>query len=93
MTTIRRVERKIERTEGFRVTIRHLDGRNVRGDRQRMPNYPFERAMKNAANVKRWREQRFVPTYPGFRVDVLGVDGAKAHGGTLLGTVRDTYLD
>ena len=93
MATIRQVERKIARLEGFRVVIRHLDGRDVRADREGMPTYPFERAMKNSASVTRWREHRFLPQYPGFGVDVLRADGHRAHGRTLLGTVRDTYLD
>lgn len=71
------------------MTIRHLDGRDVRGDRQQIPTYRYERALKGSANVKHWREARFLPHYPGFLVDVLRADGQAAHGSTLLSTLRD----
>ena len=93
MATVRAVERKISRVEGFRVVIRHLDGRDVRGDREHLPGYPFERAMKNRSNVTDWKRVRFQPTYPGFEVDVIAENGTRVHGGTLLGTVRDGYLE
>ena len=85
------VERRIYLVEGFTVTIRHLDGRNVRDDRTRMPQYRFRRALSDGANVAAWKEGRFQPTYPGFEVDVLGADGRRVHGATLLGTVRAEY--
>jgi hypothetical protein len=91
VATVESVERRIASVEGFRVAVRHLDGRNVRGDRTRMPTYPFRRAMADSANVKAWRERRFRMRYPGFEVDVLHPDGTSAHGGTLLGTVRAEY--
>ena len=85
------VERRISHVEGFPVTIRHPDGRNVRGDRTRMPQYRFRRALSDGANVAAWKEGRFQPTYPGFEVDVLGADGRRVHGATLLGTVRGEH--
>ncbi len=91
MATVHAVERRINAVEGFRVAVRHLDGRNVRGDRTHMPTYPFRRAMSDSANVKDWREGRFRLRYPGFEVDVLHRDGTPVHGGTLLGTVRAEY--
>lgn len=91
MATVASVERRIRSVEGFRVAIRHLDGRNVRGDRTHMPTYMFRRAMSDSANVKAWREGRFRLRYPGFEVDVLNRDGTRAHGGTLLATVRAGY--
>jgi hypothetical protein len=91
VATVESVERRITSVEGFRVAIRHLDGRNVRGDRTHMPTYPFRRAMSDSANVKAWRDGRFRPRYAGFEVDVLHRDGTRAHGGTLLGTVRAEY--
>ena len=36
MPTVRAVERKIYNVEGFDVVIRHLDGRDVRGDREKV---------------------------------------------------------
>jgi hypothetical protein len=91
VATVEAVERRIKNVEGFRVAVRHLDGRNVRGDRTHMPTYQFRRAMADAANVKAWREGRFRGRYPGFEVDVLHRDGTRAHGGTLLGTIRAEY--
>jgi hypothetical protein len=93
VATVRSVERRIEKIEGFPVVIRHLDGRNVRDDRTRLPHYPFERAMKNGSNVTAWKLRRFYPTYPGFEVDVVGRDRQPKHGGTRLGNVRDDFLD
>jgi hypothetical protein len=87
VSTVRAVERQIERVEGFRVAIRHPDGRDVRGDRARMPTYP----MADGANVRSWREGRFRLRYPGFEVDVKGRDGRNVHGATLLSTVRSEY--
>jgi hypothetical protein len=91
VASVEAVERRIKSVEGFRVAVRHLDGRNVRGDRTHMPTYQFRRAMADNANVKAWREGRFRPRYPGFEVDVLRRDGTRAHGATLLGTVRAEY--
>lgn len=92
MSTVRAVERKIFRVEGFDVVIRHLDGRDVRGDREDLPPYPFERAMADRRNVKDWK-QRFRRKYPGFKVDILDARGWPVHGGTHLSTVRDGYVD
>jgi hypothetical protein len=91
VATVESVERRIWNVEGFRVAIRHLDGRNVRGDRTHMPTYPYRRAMPDAASVTAWREGRFRLRYPGFEVDVLHRDGTPVHGGTLMGTVRAEY--
>ena len=92
MSTVRTVERRIFKVEGFRVAVLHPDGRNVRGDRERLPPYPHTRAMPNRSNVKTWKERRFEPVYPGFEVEVIGRDGRRVHGGTLLETVRAEYL-
>lgn len=91
MATVGAVERRIFSVEGFQVTIRHLDGRNVRDDRTRMPQYSFRRALADASNVAAWKEGRFQRVYPGFEVDALGPDGRSVHGATLLGTLRREY--
>lgn len=93
MSTVAGVERRIERREGFRVRIRHPDGRDVRGDREGLPQYPFERRAPDASTVKHWIETRFKPVFPGFEVEVLDGAGEHVHGGTRLGTVRDSYPD
>jgi hypothetical protein len=53
----------------------------------------FRRALKHSKSVKQWRDGRFAHAYPGFVVDVLDAHGQVAHGRTLLGTVRDGYLE
>ena len=94
MPKVKRVEKQIWDLEGFAVTIRYEDGRDVRGDRKGLPSYShLERAAKNSMTVAQWKDQRFRDRYPGFDVDVLDGDGEAAHGGTLLGTVRDSYDD
>jgi hypothetical protein len=88
------VERRIAEIEGFKVRVRHSHGgRDVRSDKANVKQYPYKRALKHSKNVKAWREGRFANTYPGYSVEVLDAEGHVAHGGTLLVTVRDGYLD
>jgi hypothetical protein len=82
------VEKKIREIEGFSVTIRHSDGRNMRSDRDGIPTYPYERGARNDWTVATWKQQRFYPTYPGFEVDVQDSSGQPVHGNTLVGTLR-----
>ena len=94
MATIRSIERQIYRVEGFRVRVLHgRDRRDVRGDKEGVPGFTYERAMKNDATVVQWRRQRFARKYPGFNVEVLRADDLTAHGGMKLGTLRRGYLD
>ena len=92
MSTIKAIESKIARVEGFRVKVLYETGKDVRSDRASLPGYPYERMLKNSANVKDWIETRFKATYPGFDVLVLDEGGRRVHGRTKLSTVRDTYL-
>lgn len=93
MPMVKNVEKKIWDVEGFAVCILHPDGRDVRGDKQKLPQYPFERAAKNDWTVEAWKESRFRPHYPGFDVLVLDADGERCQGNMKLGTVRDTYFE
>ena len=93
MARVMSVEKRIWDVEGFAVRILHLDGKDVRGDRSGMPQYPFQVPAKNDTSVEKWKESRFRQAYPGFRVEILDCDGTSAHGNTRLGTVRDSYLD
>lgn len=93
MPKVKSVEKQIWDLEGFDVSIRHDDGRDVRSDRDGLPSYKYERAAKNDMTVGDWREQRFRHSYPGFRVAVFDGDGNEVHGAMQLGTLRDTYLD
>jgi len=95
LTSVGGVERKIRRTEGFRVRIlRPPDTsrrRDVRSDKQKMPPYHYTNAADGEWTVRKWKESRFHPTYPGFDVDVLERSGSVAGGLTRLVTVRATY--
>jgi hypothetical protein len=94
VATIKQVEARIAHVEGFNVRIRHgRDGRDVRSDKGNVKQYSFKRALKHSKSVKDWREGRFVRSYPGYAVEVLRADGSVAHGRSLLGNVRDGYLD
>ena len=88
------VAAEIGEIEGF--DIRFVDG-DEDVSRRRVEDYPYERAARGAWTVAKWREQRFLPNYPDFQVEVLRADGSVAHGKTLLDTLRaewaDTYDD
>ena len=93
MTKVMRVEKQIWDVEGFAVVFLYEDGKDVRGDRKGLPGYSFQYAAKHGVTVADWREGRFRKYYPGFDVAVLDGDGNRVHGGTLLATVRDSYMD
>ena len=75
MPIVKNIEKRIWEVEQFDVTIKHADGRDMRGDRTGLPTYPFERMAKNATTAAAWRDQRFRPTYAGLEVDVLDGTG------------------
>jgi hypothetical protein len=93
MALVNNVEKKIWDLEQFQVVIRHADGRDMRGDRDGVPMYAYDRMAKNAMTVAEWKAQRFSPAYVGLDVDVL--DGASnvVNGNTLLSSVRDSYVE
>jgi O-succinylbenzoate synthase len=93
MALVKNVEKRIWDIEGFAVTIRHADGRDMRGDRQGLPMYSYERMAKNSHTVSAWKEQRFANDFPGYSVDVLYSSGETVVGNTLLSTVRDSYFE
>jgi hypothetical protein len=93
MPRVKSLERTIANIEGFEVTILHADGRDMRGDKQGLPSYPYEKGAKNDFTVTQWRELRFQATYPGYGITVWSADGGEAHGGMKLSTVRDSYLE
>jgi hypothetical protein len=92
MPLLKNVEGKIRAVEGFDVAIKYPKGRDIRGDRDHIPGYPYDRMAKNSMTVGAWRETRFHPVYVGFDVDVLDSRGNVVAGNTRLSTVRDTYL-
>ena len=91
MSSVANVERKIKRVEGFRVRILHLNGADVRGDREGLPQYAYHRAADKDVTVETWKETRFRPSFPGFEVDVVDVRGNSVQGNTKLDTVRTSY--
>lgn len=92
MPTVKTIEAKIRKVEGFDVRILHLDGSDVRSDYDGLPNYnAYERAMSSEMTVADWKEKRFKKSYPGFQVDVLNGRGESVHGGTKLVNVRGSY--
>jgi hypothetical protein len=93
MPIVKNVERRIWQIEEFAVAIKHADGRDMRGDRMGIPQYPFERMARNGLTVAAWRDQRFRPAYIGFEVDVLDGTGQVVPGNTLLSSVRDSYIE
>jgi len=92
MPKVKSVEKKIWDIEGFNVAFLQGD-RDVRGDRQGLPQYPYVNGARNDWTVSQWKERRFDSNYPGFEVAVFDGDGNQVHGGTKLGTLRDTYSD
>ena len=93
MPKVMRVEKQIWDVEGFAVVFLYEDGRDVRGDRLGLPGYSFQNAAKNSMSVADWKAKRFRSHYPGFDVAVLAGDGSRVHGGSLLATVRDSYIE
>jgi hypothetical protein len=90
MAKIKAVEKRMWDVEGFDVVFCQ-NGKDVRGDRQGIPQYPYVRAAKDHMTVSDWRDARFLPNYPGFNVEVLDGDGNHAHGLMKLENVRDSY--
>jgi hypothetical protein len=88
---LRSVEKQIERIEGFRVAFLHHDRRDVRGDMHDVASYEFARKLSDDRTVAEWIAIRFRERYRGFEVSVLLADGSRAHGNTLLSTVRASY--
>lgn len=91
MPQVDRVERTIERIEGFAVRIIWPSKRDVRSDKGGLPGYRFERAAKDDWTVFQWKEQRFLPYYPGYYVEVLDGHGRAVGGNMKLETVRRSY--
>jgi hypothetical protein len=80
MPKVKTIEKKIWDIEGFNVRILSDEGRDIRGDRDGLPSYKYERAAKNDMTVATWKDQRFQSSYPGFRAAVYDGDGYEVHG-------------
>ena len=93
MPLLKNVERRIWDVEGFAVAIKYPKGRDIRGDRDKIPMYPYGRGARGSMTVGSWRETRFRPAYIGFDVDVLDGSGEVVAGNTRLSTVRESYVE
>lgn len=100
MATVRSVEKAIFNVERFHIRFHirfrfegpaRARGRDVRGDKQMVATYAFQRAAADSMTVAAWVSGRFRRRYPGFAVDVLDGAGRVVHGQALLKTVRATY--
>jgi hypothetical protein len=91
MSTIGSVERKIKRIEHFEVRFLYLDGTDVRSDKERLPQYPYEVAASGDITVESWKRRRFRRAYPGYDVKVVDARRTAVPGNTRLATIRDTY--
>ena len=92
MPTIRTVQRRIKKIEGFNVIITYKNGKDVMDNKRVPKQYPLIMASKDCT-VLTWKKNRFYPNYPGYDVRVLFSNDEIAHGGKLLSTVRETYLE
>jgi hypothetical protein len=93
MPSIGNVERRIRRVEHFEARFLYLDGTDVRGDKQGLPQYPYGVAASGAITIDAWKRGRFRLAYPGYEVKVLNRRGRALPGNTRLSTVRDSYQD
>lgn len=94
MATLKSVQQRVFKVEGFKVVVRHrYTGRNARDDMKNITQYHYSRMAKNDYTVSQWKRHRFQVAYPGFMVDVIDATGNVCNGNTKLGNVRDTYLD
>lgn len=91
MPSVKSVERKIQRVEGFWVSLLHENGTDMRSDKQAIPQYGFERAANGDQTVNQWIAARFSKTYPGYKVQVMMEDGTICIGNTKLKSVRESY--
>ena len=70
MARLKDVEKKILLVEGFKVTFTQA-GKDVRGDKEGIPQYPYGNAASSTWTVGEWKAKRFRPQYPGDDVRVL----------------------
>ena len=56
-----------------------------------VPGYPYQRRRSDEDTAADWVSGRFVPNYPGFKVQILDGRGRVVHGRTLLANVRSSY--
>ena len=87
MPLLKTVEEKIQRVEGFKVVFMK-NGKDVHGNTEGIPQYPYVQKAKNNWTVEEWKNERFKKTYPGFDVKVLDSVGLPVVGQKTLASVR-----
>ena len=87
MPQLKTVEEKIKHIEGFKVVFM-MAGKDVHGNTEGIPQYPFVRRAQNNWTVEEWKSNRFKQAYPGFDVKVFDSNGLPAVGQKTLATVR-----
>ena len=93
MPKVCNIEKTIFAIEEVQVNFLNKDGTNVKGNlKLEAPNYKALKKTKNSASVS-FLIRKLKAQYAGFEFEVLDGNGNRARGNTLLGTVRDTYLD
>lgn len=92
---LKNLEKKIWDFEGFQV--RFMDGktkRDIRGDKEGVGNYNYERQAKNSLTVNEFEKLRLKEYLDrGWKAEIVLGDGTIAHGATTLSNVRDSYFD
>ena len=91
MPKVSYVEKTIYELEGVRVDFIN-NGKNVRSEVDLPYNYNARYATKNSATIN-FLQQKLKNQYPGYDFKVYDCDGNVARGNTLLGTLRDTYIE
>lgn len=91
MPMVKNVEKKIWDIEKFEVIMRNSGGKDLNGNKQDMPQYPYSKRASGEMTVNEWKQTRFYPNYVGLEIDVLDVVGIAASGQTKLKNVRKTY--
>jgi len=92
VTTVRGVENRVHKLEGFSVNFTYEHDRSdVRGDKQHLPSYGYQRAAPGRWTVAEWRAKRFNKSYPSYGVNVRNGSGKPADGRMKLSNLRWTY--
>lgn len=90
------IEAQINRIEGFEIEIVDLDGRKLNSNHPRQfSSYKQKFGSKMAKNrwtVAEWKTKRFQKLYQEVDCRVFYKGHKECGGGTLFGTVRDSYL-
>ena len=82
--TIREFEAAVWDIEGIRIVVRADPNEQV-------GHYDYERAATQASTLNEWLERRIYPKIGDYKVEVIGGNGKRPHGGTLVSTISASY--